>query len=77
MAALPLRGAEKEGDLSVMKRAMGIMQHHDAVSGTEKQHVADDYARLLDEGVGECRKIQSAYYRYGTRERPPLYGKFA
>ena len=22
---------------------MGILQHHDAVSGTEKQKVADDY----------------------------------
>ena len=26
---------------------MGIAQHHDAVSGTEKQHVADDYAQRL------------------------------
>ena len=64
MAAFSLRGSEKEGDLSVMKRAMGIMQHHDAVSGTEKQHVAEDYARLLDEGIAECNKVQSAYYRY-------------
>ncbi|XP_008550968.1 lysosomal alpha-mannosidase isoform X2 [Microplitis demolitor] len=29
------------------KEAMGVMQHHDAVTGTEKQHVAEDYARLL------------------------------
>lgn len=62
-AALALVAAEKDGDVSVMKRAMGIMQHHDAVSGTEKQHVADDYARLLDEGVVECQRVQSAYYR--------------
>ena len=26
---------------------MGVLQHHDAVSGTEKQHVADDYAKNL------------------------------
>ncbi len=31
--------------------AMGIIQHHDAVSGTEKQHVADDYAQRLSEGI--------------------------
>lgn len=30
------------------------MQHHDAVSGTEKQHVADDYARLLDQAMRAC-----------------------
>jgi lysosomal alpha-mannosidase len=31
--------------------AMGIAQHHDAISGTEKQHVADDYAQRLSEGI--------------------------
>lgn len=30
---------------------MGVMQHHDAVTGTEKQHVAEDYARLLDRAM--------------------------
>ncbi len=30
---------------------MGVAQHHDAVSGTEKQHVAYDYARRLSEGT--------------------------
>ena len=31
-------------DLKKFKRAMGTMQHHDAVTGTEKQAVAEDYA---------------------------------
>ncbi len=31
--------------------AMGVAQHHDAVSGTEKQHVADDYAQRLSDGI--------------------------
>jgi len=31
--------------------AMGVAQHHDAVSGTEKQQVADDYAQRLSDGI--------------------------
>ena len=30
---------------------MGVAQHHDAVSGTEKQEVAFDYAQRLAEGI--------------------------
>ncbi len=31
--------------------AMGVAQHHDAISGTEKQHVANDYAQRLSDGI--------------------------
>ncbi len=30
---------------------MAIVQHHDAISGTEKQHVAFDYAQRLSIGI--------------------------
>ncbi len=30
---------------------MGVVQHHDAVSGTEKQEVAFDYAQRLADGI--------------------------
>uniref|UniRef100_A0A672MJA8 Alpha-mannosidase n=1 Tax=Sinocyclocheilus grahami TaxID=75366 RepID=A0A672MJA8_SINGR len=46
-----------EGDSDTMKRAMGVAQHHDAVSGTEKQHVAYDYARRLATGWAHCEVL--------------------
>ena len=36
-------GKELEAKIWDMETSMGILQHHDAVSGTEKQKVADDY----------------------------------
>lgn len=38
-------------DLTLLSEAMGIMQHHDAITGTEKQAVANDYARLLTKAM--------------------------
>ncbi|KAF2883456.1 hypothetical protein ILUMI_22698 [Ignelater luminosus] len=42
------------GDITKLKEIMGIMQHHDAITGTEKQHVADDYVRLLTEAFKQA-----------------------
>ncbi|XP_033249545.1 lysosomal alpha-mannosidase isoform X1 [Drosophila miranda] len=33
--------------LSILRQAMGVMQHHDAITGTEKQAVAQDYDQML------------------------------
>ncbi|XP_054805405.1 probable alpha-mannosidase At5g13980 isoform X2 [Prosopis cineraria] len=40
--------------------ALAIAQHHDAVSGTEKQHVANDYAKRLSMGYTEAEKVVAA-----------------
>ncbi|XP_027356605.1 probable alpha-mannosidase At5g13980 isoform X1 [Abrus precatorius] len=40
-----------------LAEALAIAQHHDAVSGTEKQHVADDYAKRLSIGYTEAEKV--------------------
>ncbi|NXV39293.1 MA2B1 mannosidase, partial [Rissa tridactyla] len=45
------------GDSSVLREAVAVAQHHDAVSGTEKQHVADDYARQLAAGWESCQLL--------------------
>ncbi|KAF2301804.1 hypothetical protein GH714_029449 [Hevea brasiliensis] len=37
--------------------ALAIAQHHDAVTGTEKQHVANDYAKRLSIGYTEAEKL--------------------
>ncbi|KAJ7526059.1 hypothetical protein O6H91_17G079900 [Diphasiastrum complanatum] len=40
-----------------LEEAMAILQHHDGVSGTEKQHVADDYAKRLALGAAEAEEL--------------------
>lgn len=49
--------------LNSLREAMGILQHHDAITGTEKQHVAFDYARQLNKGFTECGDVADAALR--------------
>ncbi|XP_022222241.2 lysosomal alpha-mannosidase [Drosophila obscura] len=42
-----LTTAKHEKGLRNLRQAMGVMQHHDAITGTEKQAVAQDYDRML------------------------------
>ncbi|XP_008583190.1 PREDICTED: lysosomal alpha-mannosidase [Galeopterus variegatus] len=51
------------GDSAPLNEAMAVLQHHDAVSGTSRQHVADDYARQLAEGWGPCEYIRATFDR--------------
>lgn len=39
----------------VLADALAIAQHHDAVSGTQRQHVASDYAKRLSIGYMEVQ----------------------
>nr|XP_020767608.1 lysosomal alpha-mannosidase [Odocoileus virginianus texanus] len=52
-------GPYGSGDSAPLNEAMAVLQHHDAVSGTSRQHVADDYARQLSEGWGPCEVLMS------------------
>ncbi len=43
-----LTNYDDKGQLQAsFERAMGVLQHHDAVSGTERQHVTNDYVKTL------------------------------
>ena len=50
MQALPVGASVTPADLRRLEEAMGVAQHHDAVAGTSKQHVACDYAHRLAVG---------------------------
>lgn len=47
----------------LLRMAMGVSQHHDAVSGTEKQHVTYDYEKRLYAGASICQvRLQQLLY---------------
>lgn len=46
----------KDRPLFSLEDALGIAQHHDAISGTGKQHVADDYSFRLSNGTDAAMK---------------------
>ncbi|XP_054741908.1 lysosomal alpha-mannosidase isoform X2 [Anastrepha obliqua] len=53
-ALAPKTAAHFNPHLSFLRESMGIMQHHDAVTGTEKQAVAGDYALRLEVAIRAC-----------------------
>ncbi len=46
---------DSERSSETLRDAMAVAQHHDAVTGTEKQHVAYDYAKRLAMGAEQCK----------------------
>ncbi|KAL0274521.1 UNVERIFIED_CONTAM: hypothetical protein PYX00_002621 [Menopon gallinae] len=47
-------GYEFFSELNILREAMGVLQHHDAVSGTSRQSVTDHYVELLSDGIRSC-----------------------
>ncbi|ELK26831.1 Lysosomal alpha-mannosidase [Myotis davidii] len=60
-------GPYGSGDSAPLNEAMAVLQHHDAVSGTSKQHVADDYARQLAAGWEPCEFQVTVYNPLGRK----------
>jgi len=52
--------AEALEDMQALAEAQGVAQHHDAVSGTAKQHVTFDYAKRLSKGRAKVTSVASA-----------------
>lgn len=53
-----LRGRSSSGpNTDLLGDALAIAQHHDAVSGTSKQHVADDYMKRISMGYVEAEAV--------------------
>jgi alpha-mannosidase len=62
-----------QADLDALKRAVGLVQHHDAISGTEKQAVSDDYALRLNNGVIAAEKgLNEILFVIGEKEQYKL-----
>nr|XP_011463212.1 PREDICTED: alpha-mannosidase-like isoform X2 [Fragaria vesca subsp. vesca] len=52
------KGIRKSGpNTDSLADALAVAQHHDAVSGTSRQHVADDYTKRLYIGYKEAEKV--------------------
>ncbi|KOM38456.1 hypothetical protein LR48_Vigan03g183800 [Vigna angularis] len=52
------KGRDETGpNTDALADALAIAQHHDAVSGTERQHVASDYALRLSLGYEEAERL--------------------
>uniref|UniRef100_A0A1I8J3I0 Alpha-mannosidase n=1 Tax=Macrostomum lignano TaxID=282301 RepID=A0A1I8J3I0_9PLAT len=62
LAGLQRAGPQLEAKLDLLRQAMGVVQHHDGVSGTEKQVVAYDYALRVSTGINQAYSLlQSAW----------------
>lgn len=57
-------------ELEKLQRGVGLVQHHDGISGTEKQVVSDDYALRINEGVVEAEKeLNNVLFVIGEKEK--------
>lgn len=56
-AFIGLPGKEGGPTTEALEEAVSLLQHHDAITGTAKQHVANDYHRRLHRGLKEAQAV--------------------
>ncbi|TNN12687.1 Lysosomal alpha-mannosidase [Schistosoma japonicum] len=52
----------KEEQIDSLRNVLGILQHHDAITGTAKQHVTNDYAWRLSMATKSCQTLINQSY---------------
>ncbi|KAF3509824.1 hypothetical protein F2Q69_00000555 [Brassica cretica] len=65
--------SEKGPNTDSLADALAIAQHHDAVSGTSKQHVANDYAKRLAIGYVEAESVVATSLAHLTKLDPATF----
>ncbi|XP_019447415.1 PREDICTED: alpha-mannosidase At3g26720-like isoform X4 [Lupinus angustifolius] len=64
------KGRNESGpNTDALADALAIAQHHDAVSGTERQHVAADYAKRLSIGYAEAEELVASALAFLVNRR--------
>ncbi|CAH8682579.1 unnamed protein product [Schistosoma rodhaini] len=53
---------DNEVNINHLRQVLHIVQHHDAVTGTSKQHVTNDYALRLYNGTKSCQYLINNSY---------------
>lgn len=46
-----------------LARVVALMQHHDAITGTDRFHVNQDYRKLIASGISEAQRVISRHVR--------------
>ncbi|XP_022823999.1 lysosomal alpha-mannosidase-like [Spodoptera litura] len=50
-------------ELHLLRHAVSLVLHHDAITGTSQQHVTSDFVRILSEAIDACTKKVSNLLR--------------
>ena len=61
-------------ELSKLRETVGIIQHHDAVTGTEKQHVAHDYHKRIHAALAQGLEALGLSLDSQTLNAGPIVG---